>query len=84
MRIDSVYTIVQANADSCAQRYHVSSAWFALKRSIGYQQKKIAKSDERSRPQEVLIGFRPSISSNAPPHFGHLMMCDARRISSFG
>jgi hypothetical protein len=37
-----------------------------------------------SRPQDVLIGFRPPISSNTPLHFGHLMMCDARRISSFG
>jgi hypothetical protein len=38
----------------------------------------------QTRPQEVLIGFRPPISSNTPLHFGHLMMCDARRISSFG
>jgi hypothetical protein len=37
-----------------------------------------------SRPQEVLMGFRPLISSKTASHFGHLMMCDARRISSFG
>jgi hypothetical protein len=29
----------------------------------------------------VLMGSRPAISSNTPPHFGHLMMCDDRRIS---
>jgi hypothetical protein len=39
---------------------------------------------ESRQPQEVLIGLRPPISSNTPLHFGHLMMCDARRISSFG
>ena len=38
----------------------------------------------KSRSQDVLMGFRPFISSNTPLHFGHLMMCDARRISSFG
>ena len=38
----------------------------------------------QGNPQDVLMGLRPSISSNTPPHFGHLMMCDARRISSFG
>jgi hypothetical protein len=36
------------------------------------------------RAQDVLMGFRPPISSNTPPHFGHWMMCDARRINSFG
>jgi hypothetical protein len=25
------------------------------------------------RPQDVLMGFRPFISSNTPPHFGHLI-----------
>jgi hypothetical protein len=36
------------------------------------------------RAQDVLMGFRPPISSNTPSHFGHWMMCDARRINSFG
>ena len=36
------------------------------------------------RAQDVLMVFRPPVSSKTPPHFGHWMMCDARRISSFG
>ena len=36
------------------------------------------------RPQDVLMGFWPAISSKVPLHFGHWMMCDARRISSCG
>jgi hypothetical protein len=36
------------------------------------------------RVQEVLMGFRPAISSKVPLHFGHWMMCDAGRLNSFG
>jgi hypothetical protein len=36
------------------------------------------------RAQDVLMGLWPAISLKVPLHFGHWMMCDARRISSFG
>jgi hypothetical protein len=38
----------------------------------------------RCELHDVLNGFLPAISSKASPHFGHLMMCDARRSNSFG
>ena len=34
--------------------------------------------------QDVLSGFLSPISLNTSPRPGHLIMCDATRISSFG